>query len=343
MLCLVKLNIFMGIKLSEVLDKLMKIQNLNFESSVSKLNLLIETVNQNTKDLPFINKHELSLLEKNLQENIKQYQYCILKLEEKLKNTIFSNENEYFKTSEVIWANNSEKMVFKEHLEWAPLWPPSPIELENFMSQIKRFVGWEYAGLVIGSKNSDIIKSLSSTEPLYVAERYTEYFSLQKEKFHQDYSRKIRFYDINDIKRLPNNSIGIAVVYNEFPFLPWKAISSMLYHLSNKIIAGGTIIFNYNNCETVRGFKQFENHSMTYSTPKMYEEFLLKYNMHCTGQYDSDREIFSFLTFTKDGQKELIKRYPSVGFIKQQSTFSDQILHEQRIDTIKKVIKAKSI
>lgn len=333
----------MGIKLSEVLGRLKKIQNLNFEASISNLNSYIETVSQNASDLPFINKHELSLVEKNLQESSQQYQAVVKKLEEKLKTTVFSNQNEYLETSKHIWKINSEKMLFNEHLEWAKLWPPNSIEFKNFTNQIKRFINWQYAGLVIGSKNSDVIKSLVGTEPLFVVEQFTNYFTLQKEKFHPDFIRKIRFYDLNDINRLPKNSFGIIVIYNEFPFLPWNNVSYILHHLADKLIPGGTLIFNYNNCETVKGFIQFENQSMTFSTASMYIDFLSKRNISCIKKYDSDIDTFSFLIFKKEGYKELIKKYPSVGYINQQLTFSDQQAHKQKIDTIKKVIKAKSI
>jgi hypothetical protein len=343
MQCLVKLNICMGIKLSEVLDRLIKIQKLDFESSITHLNSYIKTVNQNVNDLPFINRHELSLLEKNLQENIKQYQNKVIKLEEKLKAALFENQKEYIETSKNIWKINSEKMLFAEHLEWTKLWPPSEVELETFIFEIKKFTNWQYGGLIVGAKNSNIIKAITGIEPLYVIEQYPEYFNLQKEKFHQDFIRKIRCYDINDINRLPDNSLGIAVIYNEFSFLPWDIINNILYHISNKLMPGGILIFNYNDCETVRGFREFENHSMTYSVPKMYEDLLSKYKMSCVGKYNSTKETFSMLTFKKEGSKNLIKRYPSVGFIQEQPTFSNQKEHEQKIDTVKKVIKAKSI
>jgi hypothetical protein len=333
----------MGIKLSEVLDRLKKIQNLNFEESISNLDSFIQTVSQNANDLPFINKHELLLIEKNLQESIEQYKNTVKNLEEKLKTTVFSNQKEYLESSKNIWKTNSEKMLFSEHLEWSKLWPPSSIELENFTDQIKRFINWQYAGLVVGSKNSDVIKSLTGTEPLFVVELFTNYFKLQKEKFHPDFIRKIRFYDLNDINQLPNNSFGIIVIYNEFTFLPWDLVSNILHHISNKLIPGGTLIFNYNNCETVKGFIQFENQSMTFSTTSMYIDFLSKYNINCVKKYDSNIETFSFLIFQKEGHKKLIKKYPSVGFIQQQLTFSNQALHDQKIDTVKKVIKAKSI
>jgi hypothetical protein len=65
--------------------------------------------------------------------------------------------------------------------------------------------------------------------------------------------------------------------------------------------------------------------------------------MSCVEKYNSTRETFSMLTFKKEGSKNLIKKYPSVGYIYQQPTFSNQKEHEQKIDTVKKVIKAKSI
>lgn len=332
----------MGKRLSDILSILENLQSLNFDSSIAGLQDYIKKANSYISDLDVINQDDLLFLEKNLQESIAAYHTNIKKIEQKLSTLVFNNKKDYVLASQKIWADNFEKMTFNEHLQWAPLWPPSSKEFEKFVEQIALHLNWKISGLILGAKNSEIIRTLTSTEPFYVVEQHTEYFKLQKEKFPVDFHRKMKCYNLNDLNLLPNKSIGVIVVYNEFPFLPWDTISQILHILVNKLNDGGVIIFNYNECTTVAGLDRFEKSHMCYSTSSMFDSFFVNHNMNCVKKYVSETETFSYLIYKKEGTTPLIKNYPSVGYIYHHPSFSNHEEHKEKIEYIRKLVAAKN-
>jgi len=327
----------MGVKLSEIFERYERIKQLDSHLPKEVMLSYINNYNQQIENLKFIESQELKNLEKDLLDKINLYLELTVKIQNKLKTTIDSNQREYLEINKKIWKTNLEKMTFFEHLIWEKLWPPTEIEFQYFISQIKQYNNWQYPGLVFGAKTSSILKSLVGLEPIYIVERYSEYFNLHKEKFPSSFAKKLRCYNLDNIHLLPPNSIGISVVYNEFNFLPWNITSHILTKLAKSIKPDGILIFNYNNCDTARGFKEFETWSMTYTTSKMFTDFLSKYDFTLINKYTSSRETFSFMTLKKNGHVPLIKKSPSIGYVKQQS-FVHTPQHETKLKTIHKLI-----
>lgn len=332
----------MGAKLSKILDSLIKIQNLDFESSSKNLHSFAADIDKCVKDLKIINHTRLINAKDNLQKALQEYSNTVNEIEKKLKTTISLDKDEYLKKSEEIYKENIERMLFEEELAWAKLWPPTKDDFKLLYQTIVNYSNWQYGGLIVGSKNSSIIDAITGTEPFYVVEKFPNYLNLFAKKYHADFIRKIKFYQLERIKQLPNNSMGVIVVFNEFNFLPWNATVHVLNTLSKKLIPGGVLIFNYNNCDTVNGFINFENNQMVYSTFEMYEKFLKNFNLNCIQKHDSTSQSFSFVTFKKDGFKKPIKGYPSVGLIKEQPSLSNTIAHQKRIALIRTLVKKKN-
>lgn len=330
----------MGVKLSEIFYRYEKIKALDPELSKEKLMSFINDFNQQIDNLRFIESQELKSLEQDLMKSLAAYLDLTNKIHNKLYTTIASNHAEYLDINKKMWQTNLETMTFPEHLEWIKVWPPTDFEFKHFYTQVKQYNNWQYPGLVFGAKNSSLIKSFIGLEPIYIVERYKEYYDLLKEKFPHSFVRKIRFYNLDCIHLLPPDSIGVAAIFNEFNFLPWDIISVVLTKISKSIRPGGVIIFNYNNCDTARGFAEFENWSMTYTTPKMFIEFMSRFDFNLINNYTSSRETFSFMTFQKSGHAPLIKKSPSIGYIKQQPTFNTN-QHQARLEQIARLIDAK--
>lgn len=330
----------MGVPLSEIVARLIKLQNLDARFPMEHLDDYINKINECANGINHYNAHAIHESAEKLKSFINEYQSAVKLFTNQLETTIESHHEAFIEASEDIYKQNLELMTFDEHRAWAPLWPPNQVEFDYFFAQLGAYVTWQQAGLIFGAKDSNMINALVGAEPMYVVEKYPGYFNLQAEKFHPDFQRKMKFYNLNDFDLLPKKSIGVIGVYNEFPFLPWSIISTTLQLLAGFLAPGGALVFNYNNCETYRGFKEFENRHMTYSTPKMYIDLCSRFNLVCDKNYVSETETFSFMVFRKVGETKLIKKFPSLGYVKTQPTLSDQLLHKKRIETIRKIINS---
>jgi hypothetical protein len=332
----------MGLKLSDILKKSLELEKIDFASVIGKVNNYVTDVESSLNDLTYVSTAEQKELAEQIKHLLQQYQDNNLAISKNLKRIVYNDAEQYINAGEDIWKKNSEQMLFHEHLEWIKLFPPNKDEFTSFSSKIFNYSNWQYPGLVYGAKNTDLLNAIKHCEPMYIMENFKEYFSLQKEKFHPDFIRKLKFYHLNDINLLPKNDIGLIVAFNEFPFLPWYSIQIILHKFIERLMPGGILIFNYNNCATVRGFKMFEDQMMTYSTPHMYINFLTHQNLVLLEHFVSDKETFSYMIFQKDGNRKLIKKYPSVGFIKEQPSFKTHDLHhKKRIELIRKIVSGK--
>lgn len=331
----------MGLGLSELFARYQQLQSLEF--SLIEEQLLDKQIflNKTLKDINYLNKSDIEAVEKELALSLEKYKDTIKKIESKLATYFNNNQNDFINIGRELYNTNLEKMLFEEHLEWASLWPPIDKEFEDFFTLIQTFSSWQYPCLIYGAKNSSIIRAMVGAEPLYVMERFSEYFELQQQKFTREFVRKINFYNWHEISVLPNNALGFAFIYNEFPFMPWDMITNILNQLTYKLLPGGYLIFNYNDCSTVRGIYEFENQSMTYSTAKMYIDLMETRDFSCIKKHVSSSQTFSYLIFRKNGNQNLFKKYPCVGFIKEQPTLSNIAAHNKKYFLIRKSIYNK--
>ena len=341
----------MGLKHSEIMDKLLKLQGIDYALSTQGINDLLKTTTNLTAGVSYLDSDNLNTIIAELTEKLSEYKIAISSFETRLRAVLNNSVDDYLKDSENIWSENIEKMTFEENKEWSKMWPPVLEEYDNFLQFCATLCTWQLPGLILGAKDRpDITKTVSGTDPMYMVEQYPQYFDEHKKRITPEQARKIRFYRMDELSLLPKNSIGIIVVYNEFPFLPWSVTTTILHLLTQLLSPGGTIVFNYNNCMTYKGFLQFEKRLMVYTTPEMFKNQCKKFGLTCTHNYVSPIQAFSYMAFQKEGDKNLSKRHASLGYIRQHKTLEflgiekqqeQAIKHEQRIEYIRRIMSSK--
>lgn len=338
----------MGLKHSEVIAKLLKLQAIDYDRCTAEINSLIK----NTTDLTVGVSHlddNLNTLNAKLISLLSEYKPALNNFEQKLKGVLAGSVDDYLKLSEETWQQNVEKMTFEEHKDWSKKWPPVSEEREEFIQFCTTYCTWQLPGMIYGAKmNTGLLNAASGTDPMYLVEKFPQYIDVHKQILSPEQIRKIRVYNADDLNLLPKNIIGVIVVYNEFPFLPWDMIKSLMYKFNELLSPGGHLIFNYNNCNTHKGFIQFENKLMTYTTPDMFLSFGKTLGLEPVRQYNSATQAFSYMSLQKAGSKKLVKKHASLGYIRQQPTVTGpgnpeemKLKHQQRIELIRKLASPK--
>lgn len=330
----------MGISLSEILKRLHILDEIDLSKSFKSLETDFDSINENRRELKYINNHEITSIENDIRNLIKRYENALTETRSKLRETVYGNHNAFLAENDNIYRLHFDNMTFAEHAEWINLWPPNENNKNNFFSQITNNLHWQQPALIYGANTTNLTKISVAAEPLYVMEKHKDYFDLQKEMFASDYVRRMRFYHVDEMNRLPRNIFSVIAIYNQFPFLPWKNVNDILGSLIPCLAPGGVLLFNYNNCLTSRGFENFERKVMTYSTADMYKELCTNAGLGLMKSFDADDEAFSYLVFSRPGKMNLIKKYPTVGIVKKQPTFKDQVLHDLRLAKIKRIFKS---
>lgn len=326
-------------RLSEILDRLIQLEQLDDHPFDAVLDRMIR-IKELYSNVKFANRQEIGLAARDLSQSIIAYKNEINDLKSRLEKNVYENQQQFIDDSEKFYQQNINKMTFDEYVEWSKQWKIAAEELNHFAGRISNHCHWQQPALIVGSNDYSMLEPMISADPLYVLERYTEYFRLQKEKFADLSARKVRFYSLDDIKLLPNDSFSVIAVLNQFGFLPWKQTSEMITQFSKCLAPGGCLVFNYNNCRTVKGFRFFEQHLASFSLPSMYTDLCESIGLHPVLSYDSTVNPFSIMEFRKPGSIKLVKKHPSVGMVKQQPTASNKALHDVRIKKLIHIFKS---
>lgn len=290
--------------------------------------------------IKFANRQEIGIATKDLTQSVAAYKNEIIDLRARLERNVYENQEQFISESEKFYQHNINKMTFDEYVEWSKKWIISDDDFEHFSQRVTNYCHWQQPALIVGSNDHDIFDSMIASDPLYVLERYPEYLISRKKKMTDISARKTRFYSMDEIKLLPENSFSIIAVLNQFGFLPWNQTREMISIFSNCLAPGGHLIFNYNNCRTVKGFRFFEERLASFSVPSMYTDFCDTLNLELVDSYDSLTNAFSFLEFAKPGKLSLIKKYPAVGIVKQQPTANNKMAKEVRIRKLIHIFKS---
>lgn len=325
--------------LSEILSRLNHLKRIDL-TPLDKLGPVFDEVAKTYVDVKFTNKYNITTSAKSVKDALANYRNEVESLKAILEKTIYSGHNEFIAQGEKIWAEQYNIMSFEENLEWIGQWPPNGADYEKFSELVNQHCNWQQPALIFGANKTNIMQTMVGADPLYSVERYPEYHTLQKESFHVDYHRKIKCYVPDEMKLLPRDAFSVAAVYNQFPFLPWKRVTNYINQLTETLAPGGMLIFNYNNCRLTKGFQYFEQQSMTYTVPEMYYEYCQSLGLELQEDFVSPNLDFAFMTFTKPGSIDLVKKYPAVGMISQQPTLNNPLEHKQRLKKLTGIFKS---
>lgn len=329
----------MGISLSEILAKLIQLESIDTKplQDVEQFFMDIKTI---CKDVKFYNKAEMAIASTELRTSIDQYLKQIEVLKSKLENNIFQNHQEFIARSEEIYNERANKFTFDEYSAWIENHPIIPHDFDYFYAKIVNSCSWLQPALIFGANKSTISKAILAAEPVYFVERFKEYFDIQAEHFNPAFKKRMRFYSLDELDALPLNCFGTIVIYNQFPFLPWKEISRLIKIFVNCLAPGGMLIFNYNNCRTARGFYSFEQQLLTYTLPSMYLELAKELDLELKNSHDSLWNNFSLFEFQKSGSMDLIKRHPSMGMIKNHPLLGNGQALADHVSKIKNILNS---
>ena len=107
---------------------------------------------------------------------------------------------------------------------------------------------WRYAGIELNPSTGIHTSSMLACDPLYLYTSNITNNSSIKSKFNNFFaSKRLLFY--NNLTKVPQNQIGLAVSINCYEFLPIDPIKQEIQKVYNILRPGGRFMFTYNDCE----------------------------------------------------------------------------------------------
>jgi hypothetical protein len=126
-------------------------------------------------------------------------------------------------------------------------------EVENLLRvRVQNYVDWQHPAMIIQPGLEKFVEDMVGFDPLYLVAQQHDLLVPAFEKFPEEYQRRLRLYtvredlDHNILEKIPNEQIGLCLVYNFFEFKPFEIVRKYLIEIYQKLKPGGTRIMTFN-------------------------------------------------------------------------------------------------
>jgi SAM-dependent methyltransferase len=186
------------------------------------------------------------------------------------------------------------------------------------LQRINLYSNWQYPALEIGCKDGQWTKYLVASDPLYIADVFSDFLSSAIAQFPPLYQGRVRKYLIHDFYKIPNlpkNQFGLIFSYNFFNYLSIDSIKQLLIQAMDWLRPGGTIIFTYNNADLPAAAGYAENYYMTYVPESILVPMSESIGFETVYLYNCE-PAYSIIELRKPGELKSIKVGQTAGEIK---------------------------
>ena len=154
----------------------------------------------------------------------------------------------------------------------------SPEIYSIFRARLGVYADWQSSGMIIRPGREDWIKHLVALDPLYILDQDLDLLRPALKNFPELYQSRLRKYLINErsdqpmLKRVPDNQIGMCLVYYFFNFRPMEVIKQYLTEIFTKLRPGGLLFLTFNDCDNEKAVKLVEQHFCCYTPGSMIQD-----------------------------------------------------------------------
>lgn len=193
---------------------------------------------------------------------------------------------------------------------------PDGVDIQ-LVNRINLYSEWKYPGLEIGCRDGDWTKYLVASDPLYVADVFTDFLDSAKLKFPPEYQVRLRAYPITEhrIEGLPIGQFGFIFSYNFFNYLSIDTIRIYLSQALEWLRPGGTILFTYNNGDMSACAAYAENYYMSYVPKSVLVPLCESMGFEVTATQEFEPAV-AWIELKKPGVLKTVKAHQALGEIK---------------------------
>jgi len=224
-----------------------------------------------------------------IQEHLDRFEIKLDELKQSIKLQIELEEKYWFQESYRLYdqemRNDSAEYVLNRR-------PKLDDDVENLLRvRIQNYVDWQHPAMIIQPGLEKFVEDMVGFDPLYLVAQQHDLLVPAFEKFPEEYQRRLRLYTVREdldhdiLEKIPNEQVGLCLVYNFFEFKPFEIVRKYLTEIYQKLKPGGTLIMTFNDCDRDKAVKLAEQHYACYTPGTMVQQFAL------TTGYD---QIFSW-------------------------------------------------
>jgi len=160
---------------------------------------------------------------------------------------------------------------------------------EHFIGRLETHADWKRSALFIRPESGEFVDPLITCTPLYIGDTHMSLFDEVKQLWTPEFQKRIRYLNIEEtrdhkVHNVPENQLGLIVLYDYFNYMPLEAIEDYLIELKRYLKPGGIIVFTYNDCDYTAGVRNAENMMNTYTPGRLLKVLLEKLDFELLNQ-----------------------------------------------------------
>jgi hypothetical protein len=138
-------------------------------------------------------------------------------------------------------------------------------------SRILSHASWQYPGMIIRPGLESFINDMVAYDPLYLVDQTHDLLKPAMSLFSEQYQQRLRPYVIEEtlsqdiLYKIPNDQLGMCLVYNFFNFRPFEMIRKYLIEIYQNLRPGGILILTFNDCDRSGAVQLVEQHFACYT------------------------------------------------------------------------------
>ena len=146
--------------------------------------------------------------------------------------------------------------------------------VDMLQERVKLYTNWKHAGLIIRPGLEPFMPHMVGLDPLYIADQSYEMLFPCMLEFPEQYQKRLRACVVKDsvdqpmMTQIPDNQIGMCLVYNFFNFKPINIIEAYLREIYQKLKPGGILALTFNDCDNSKAVQLVERYYCMYTPGK---------------------------------------------------------------------------
>jgi hypothetical protein len=268
-------------KLSDFVAYKMQLDNLSSRSAQRDVELGLGKITHlvGTQSIQLSNfKQQLDTQYNEINQHIDQFEIQLNELKQSIKLQIELEEKYWFQESYRLYDQEMRNDSAEHILNRRPVLDD---ETENLLRvRVQNYVDWQHSGMIIQPGLEKFVEDMVGYDPLYLVAQQHNLLVPAFDRFPEEYQRRLRLYTVREeldreiLEKVPNEQIGLCLVYNFFEFKPFEIIRKYLTEIYQKLKPGGTLIMTFNDCDRDKAVKLAEQRYACYTPGAMIQQFV---------------------------------------------------------------------
>ena len=214
---------------------------------------------------------------KGIQAAYADYENTVDTVLDRVQRDIDAMETRYFADSQRLYENDFRyepvDYILDRRLQF------DAATQEYLMGRIQLFSDWRQSGMILHPGREDWVEHLVGCDPLYLVDVNSELMIPARDRFNEQYQRRLRIYSIREstdadmMSRIPESQFGFCLAYNFFNYRPMEIMEAYLSQLYHRLRPGGVLAFTFNDCDRHGAVELTERFFMCYTPGSLVEAF----------------------------------------------------------------------